>query len=123
MPCLYRLVDKFTAKLRAVSEASDAVTKTVLQRQYELRKDFLDQVSSANYCEYENMRQWRKVVVMNTHPRALWCKDERRTLWWQLDPTEGPGRMRKRMMRVPRFINAKHLLPEARRHSTSSEGI
>ena len=32
---------------------------------------------------------------------------------WQLDPTEGPGRVRRRMMRAPRTINERHLLPEA----------
>ena len=32
---------------------------------------------------------------------------------WQLDPTEGPGRVRRRLMRVPRVTNERHLLPEA----------
>ena len=32
---------------------------------------------------------------------------------WQLDPTEGPGRVRRRMMRAPLTINRKHILLEA----------
>ena len=31
---------------------------------------------------------------------------------WQLDPTEGPGRVRRRMMRAPLTIPRKHILPE-----------
>ena len=31
---------------------------------------------------------------------------------WQLDPTEGPGRVRRRMIRVPRTVSDKHILPE-----------
>ncbi len=29
---------------------------------------------------------------------------------WQLDPTEGPGRVRRRMMRAPRAVSNKHFL-------------
>ncbi len=46
-------------------------------------------------------------------PRALWSGDEGRQMCWQLDPTEGPGRVRRRLMRVPRVTNERHLLPEA----------
>jgi len=31
---------------------------------------------------------------------------------WQLDPTKGPGRVRRRMMRAPLTIPRKHILPE-----------
>lgn len=110
-----KLVEKFAAKQKMVLEASNVVTKTVLDRQNTLRKEFLDQVSNASYYECENFHQWRKLVVMNTHPRALWYRDDQRTMWWQLDPTEGPGRVRRRLMRAPRTINDKHLLPEARK--------
>ena len=114
------MVEKFAAKQKTVSEASDIVTARVLERQNNLRKEFLDQVSDASFDECENLRRWSKLVVMNTHPRALWYRDEGRAMWWQLDPTEGPGRMRKRMMRTPRYINDKHLLPEARKASVST---
>ena len=36
---------------------------------------------------------------------------------WQLDPTEGPGRVRRRMIRVPRTVDDKHFLPEAEKSS------
>ena len=43
--------------------------------------------------------------------RGLWSSDERRDMWYQLDPTEGPNRERRRLMRVPQSIPAKYFLP------------
>ena len=40
---------------------------------------------------------------------------------WQLDPTEGPSRVRRRLVRAPRTTDEKFLLPEARiENSTQS---
>lgn len=42
--------------------------------------------------------------------RALWHKDEKRPMCWQLDPTEGPARVRRRLISVPRTISEKFLM-------------
>lgn len=39
---------------------------------------------------------------------------------WQLDPTEGPCRERRRLMLVPRNIDSKYILDEE--HKTESTG-
>ena len=44
--------------------------------------------------------------------RALWAADEKRDMCWQLDPTEGPQRVRRRMMRAPTTVHEKHLLSD-----------
>ena len=36
---------------------------------------------------------------------------------WQLDPTEGPCRERRRLMRVPRNIDDKYILNEGVKNS------
>lgn len=36
---------------------------------------------------------------------------------WQLDPTEGPGRVRQRMMRAPLTIHRRHILSNSTRHT------
>ena len=51
---------------------------------------------------------------------VLWCKEETRTMCWQLDPTEGPCRERRRLMRVPRNIDSKYILNDG--GETESEG-
>ena len=49
----------------------------------------------------------------STDRRALWAADEKRDMGLQLDPTEGPQRVRRRMMRAPTTVHEKHLLPKA----------
>ena len=46
--------------------------------------------------------------------RALWSKDECRQMCWQLDPTEGPGRVRRRMMRAPLTVARRYIISETR---------
>ena len=53
-------------------------------------------------------------------PRALWSCDEGREMCWQLDPTEGPGRVRRRMMRAPRTCDDRFLLEEAQANPRDS---
>ena len=40
---------------------------------------------------------------------------------WQLDPTEGPGRVRRRMIRVPQTIQDRHFLSEDPDKSKAAE--
>ena len=40
---------------------------------------------------------------------------------WQLDPTEGPGRVRRRMMRAPLTIPSRHILPDAQSANRKGE--
>lgn len=59
------------------------------------------------YMYYNNM------VHSTLHYRARWAADEKRDMCLQLDPTEGPQRVRRRMMRAPTTVHEKHLLPKA----------
>lgn len=53
--------------------------------------------------------------------RAVWNEDEKRPMCWQLDPTEGPSRVRRRLIRSPRNTDEKFLLPEAWISSSSTD--
>ena len=55
--------------------------------------------------------------------RALWSNDERRPLCWQLDSTEGPSRVRRRLIKAPRYTDEKFLLSEAQIGKGSDLGI
>ena len=44
--------------------------------------------------------------------RGVWSREESRDMWLQLDPTEGPNRERRRMIRVPKNIPSKYLLQQ-----------
>lgn len=179
-PALYRLVNKAHLGQQAVDRSSALVTADIFKVQSFLTKRFLEQISKASMHERDNLRQWRRVIQLNTHPRytasstlftksagsmlctsewwtfvvtlfpiycvidtlmstllfysppplslflsltsrALWSKDECREMCWQLDPTEGPGRVRRRMMRAPLTIPSKHILSDAQRRVREGE--
>ena len=55
---------------------------------------------------------WLPDGVAFTIFSALWSNEEQRVMCWQLDPTEGPCRERRRLMSVPRNIDDKYILDE-----------
>ncbi|CAI8030834.1 Lysosomal-trafficking regulator [Geodia barretti] len=112
-----KLVEKARERQQVVDRSSESVSTHIFGLQSQLRKSFLEQMSKASVTERDNLRQWRRVILLNTHLRALWSKDECRTMCWQLDPTEGPGRVRRRMMRAPLTIHSRHILTGSGRHS------
>lgn len=117
-----KLVEKVKHREQAINSASAQVTDRVKNRQNELRKSLLDMIEVAGMQEKDTLRQWRKIILTNTHPRALWSTDEGRPMCWQLDPTEGPSRVRRRLMRGPHTTDEKFLLHEAQTGRTSEEG-
>lgn len=117
-------------RYKNIISISDEVSSRVLKRQNSLRQQSLQQMNSTARREHEVLRAWRKIVLHNTHPwylllllvllllivvfnfSALWSKEEKRVMCWQLDPTEGPCRERRRLMRVPRNIDDRYILDE-----------
>ena len=57
--------------------------------------------------------------IFNFFCRALWYHEESYPCSWQLDPTEGPFRMRKRLQRCHLEIAPKFFLDEAPAKSNS----
>ena len=44
--------------------------------------------------------------------RAIWHCEKSYPMSWQLDPTEGPGRIRKRLQRCHLDMEERFLLPQ-----------
>ena len=68
-PALYRLVNKAHLGQQAVDRSSALVTADIFKVQSFLTKRFLEQISKASMHERDNLRQWRRVIQLNTHPR------------------------------------------------------
>uniref|UniRef100_A0A1X7VEE8 Uncharacterized protein n=2 Tax=Amphimedon queenslandica TaxID=400682 RepID=A0A1X7VEE8_AMPQE len=115
-----KMIERLRTKEAAVKRASIQVTERVFGRQKELRLSLLGQIELAGVQEKETLRQWKKIIASITHPRGIWSEDEPRPLCWQLDPTEGPSRVRRRLMRSTRMTSEKFLLREA---CTGESGI
>jgi hypothetical protein len=120
MSTLYKkLLEKTKQREQIVNRASAQVTDRVFVRQRGLKKNLIEQIEMAGVEEKNTLRQWKKIIIANTHPRAIWSSDEKRPMCWQLDPTEGPSRVRRRLIRAPRVTDKKFLLPEAWTTTTS----
>ena len=63
-------------------------------------------------CALQNLREWhthvlgclhgwRSLIQNMMHDRSLWFGDDTRHKIWGLDPTEGPNRIRMRLMQMP----------------------
>lgn len=70
-PALYRLVNKAHLGQQAVDRSSASVTADIFKFQSFLTKRFLEQISKASMHERDNLRQWRRVIQLNTHPRYI----------------------------------------------------
>ncbi|OQR79535.1 hypothetical protein BIW11_00136 [Tropilaelaps mercedesae] len=91
-----------------VTDAAMRVTRSVVDYQNYVRKAFLRAFKGHKCIEYELRLKWKAIAQRLTHERAVWHMPEFVPASWELDPTEGPCRMRKRLRRAhlvlePRF--------------------
>ena len=64
-----RLVDRALNRDRAINNSSAQLTSRIFDRQTALKKIFLDQIEAAGKQEMNVLRQWRRVIMENTHSR------------------------------------------------------
>ena len=58
-----------------MDRSSEVVSSLIFEWQGRLRRGFLDQISKASMHERDNLRQWRRVLQLNTHHRCVLCVD------------------------------------------------
>lgn len=98
---------------RAAGEAA-RVTRSVAELLHALRKELLGD-AKARSCRDLVLRQaWFRIATQLTHERAPWYFPESFPMNWELDPTEGPSRVRRRLRRAFLGIEPKFLKPEFR---------
>jgi hypothetical protein len=98
---------------RVIESACDSVTQQTVSQQDTARRNILVSMKRNTATSHQVLKTWRRIIMLSTTPRGLWSLDERRDMWYQVDPTEGPNRERRRLMRVPRSVPAKYFLPGA----------
>ena len=113
---LDKVKTKLTKRIEAISkilaERAMEVTQRVNEQQCSERKKFLEilKVSSSNLIQIQ--RKWRSIIMNLTHERSIWHEPLVQPQTWVLDPTEGPGRERRRFVRRKARINAEFYKPE-----------
>ncbi|PIK55130.1 putative lysosomal-trafficking regulator-like [Apostichopus japonicus] len=87
-------------------------TQVVALNQNTLRAKFLDHLRAQISANLDVRTAWQDLIHQVTHERAVWYQQNSYPSSWQLDPTEGPGRVRKRLQRCHLDIPRKFFLPE-----------
>ena len=88
---------------------------SVVTRQNGLRKRLNERIKSVAAVDVASRDTWRHLVAQLSHTRAVWYSSLREPpCVWQLNPTEGPQRERRRLERARRRIDQKFFRSQER---------
>ncbi|XP_063958609.1 lysosomal-trafficking regulator-like isoform X1 [Lytechinus pictus] len=107
-----RLNQRMNDMARDITHSAMEVTQVVGKYQNKQRFQFLEHIKQAMSSALDVRTAWQHLIEQLTHERAVWYDPETYPLHWQLDPTEGPGRVRRRLQRCHLLIPKKFFLPE-----------
>ncbi|XP_078592182.1 lysosomal-trafficking regulator-like isoform X1 [Branchiostoma floridae x Branchiostoma japonicum] len=113
---------KSTGELaKQISWFAMEVTQAVVLSQNMERKKLLEHMKESMTQDLSVRRAWHALIQQLTHERAVWFNPESQPSSWQLDPTEGPCRVRQRLQRCHLNLSNKYFLPEAQRTEGDKE--
>ncbi|XP_034250095.1 lysosomal-trafficking regulator isoform X2 [Thrips palmi] len=97
---------------RTLVDGAMTATRSVVEAQNSERKVFMEHIKGTFNENVQLRLKWQQLIQLLTHERAVWFFPESYPMSWQLDATEGPARVRKRLQRCHLHIKDKFLLPE-----------
>uniref|UniRef100_A0A9J8B834 Lysosomal trafficking regulator n=1 Tax=Cyprinus carpio carpio TaxID=630221 RepID=A0A9J8B834_CYPCA len=113
------LLQRLDGKSKDISKIAADVTQNVSLRQGMERKKVMQHIRGLYKTDLSASRHWQELVQQLTHDRAVWYDQSSYPTSWQLDPTEGPNRERRRLQRCYLTIPNKYLLKD--RHKLDGE--
>ncbi|XP_018058565.1 PREDICTED: lysosomal-trafficking regulator [Atta colombica] len=111
-PAILRIGKRFDALAKQLTESAMTITRSVVEEQNRERKVLMEQLKHSRALEAQAVARWRDIAKRITHERAPWHFSESYPKNWELDPTEGPARVRIRLQRCHLNIDKRFLLPE-----------
>lgn len=109
--------------MKQISENAMDATQIIVNAQNIERKKFMSQIRDSHTQKLMAQHKWSILVEQLTHERAVWHFKESYPLSWELDPTEGPLRVRRRLRRSHLNVEARFILPEFRKKLDSKQAI
>lgn len=88
------------------------ITRSVVEEQNRERKVLMEKLKHSRAMEAQAVARWRDLARRLTHERAPWYFPECYPRSWELDPTEGPARVRIRLQRCHLKFDKRFLMPE-----------
>lgn len=107
LPSINRISHKFDLLAKQLTESAMTITQTVIDQQSRERKVLMEKLKYTRAMEAQALARWRELTRRLTHERAPWFFSESYPRSWELDPTEGPARIRIRMQRCHLNIDKK----------------
>uniref|UniRef100_A0A3Q3VK87 Uncharacterized protein n=1 Tax=Mola mola TaxID=94237 RepID=A0A3Q3VK87_MOLML len=109
------LIQRLDGKSKDISKIAADITQNVSLRQGMERKKVIQHIRGLYKMDLSASRHWQELVQQLTHDRAVWYDQSSYPTSWQLDPTEGPNRERRRLQRCYLTIPNKYLLKDRRK--------
>lgn len=100
-----------------VTTDANEVTKLVMEEQNRARTQYLASLKEISKEQYSTRKSWNAIIETFSHERAIWFDADSFPQSWQLDPTEGPSRIRRRLKRAHLTIPERFFLDEAKHKS------
>ncbi|KAM9364527.1 LOW QUALITY PROTEIN: lysosomal-trafficking regulator [Pholidichthys leucotaenia] len=106
------LMQRLDGKSKDISKIAADITQNVSLQQGMERKRVMNHIRGLYKSDLSASRHWQELVQQLTHERAVWYDQTTYPTSWQLDPTEGPNRERRRLQRCYLTIPNKYLLKD-----------
>ncbi|KAJ6664668.1 hypothetical protein lerEdw1_006241 [Lerista edwardsae] len=106
------LFQRLDAKSKDISKTAGDITQAVSLSQGLERKKVMQHIRRMYKTDLSASRHWQELIQQLTHDRTLWYDPASYPTSWQLDPTEGPNRERRRLQRCYLTIPNKYLLKD-----------
>ncbi|XP_069810685.1 lysosomal-trafficking regulator [Dendropsophus ebraccatus] len=114
-----KLFQRLESKLKDLSKMAGDVTQSVSLSQGMERKTVIQHIRDMYKVDLSASRHWQELVQQLTHDRAVWYDPASYPTSFQLDPTEGPNRERRRLQKCYLTIPNKYILRERQRAEES----
>uniref|UniRef100_A0A0L8HLN3 BEACH domain-containing protein n=2 Tax=Octopus bimaculoides TaxID=37653 RepID=A0A0L8HLN3_OCTBM len=98
--------------IKNLADSAMEVTQQVFRMQNKERKELVTHLKQSMTDRIQIKKSWQDLVQQLTHEKAIWFCPQSYPRSWQLDPTEGPCRIRKRMQRCHLGISERYISPK-----------
>lgn len=108
--------------VKKLTDSAMSITRQVVDKQNTERKSFMEHLRRCQADTAARTLKWKKLIEKFTHEQALWFDASSYPQSWELDPTEGPGRIRVRLRRCHLNIDNRFLKDGFKKHDAIKPG-
>ncbi|XP_076673285.1 lysosomal-trafficking regulator mauve isoform X3 [Andrena cerasifolii] len=112
LPAIQRIGNRYDVLAKQLAESAMTITRMVVEEQNQERKVLMERLKHSRAMEAQAVAKWRDLARRLTHERAAWHFLNSYPGSWELDPTEGPARVRTRLQRCHLNIDRRFFMSE-----------